>query len=202
METELTKAEMTAIRDRAFAELRAASTEEAIIDAVSAAHRAFYGDARHAQPYFPVNVVFLEGSANAFRAEACRRDDDSLEAFRLWRLVDIHAEAAVSTRLLRTGGDAPSRQTSAPSQSRERAAGDPATTPVDDAPPMPTDIYSREEVRRIFDEAIGNLQNADSLDADRIARLELLREYFCNTEFRADFHELCFRLTSGVSPKS
>lgn len=173
---------MTAIRDRAFTELRAAATETAIIDAINAAHRAFYPGGRHTHhPYFPVNVVFLEGSANAWRAEACRLADDSLDAFRLWRLVDVFTEAAVSTRLLRAGGD-------------------PATKPSEGA--TPTASCSRDQVRRIFDEAIRNLQTADTLDADRIARLELLREYFANTEFRTDFHELCFRLTSEVSPKS
>lgn len=98
---ELTKAEMTAIRDRTFSDLRSATTESAIIDAINHAHRAFYRDSRHLHPCFPVFVVFLDGCAHAYRAEACLRDDDSPESFRLWRLVDILTEAAVSTRRLR-----------------------------------------------------------------------------------------------------
>lgn len=100
---ELTKAEMTAIRDRIFSDLRSATTESAIIDAINHAHRAFYRDSRHLHPYFPVDVVFLDGCAHAYRAEACRRDDDSLEAFRHWRLVDIFTEAGSATRRFRAG---------------------------------------------------------------------------------------------------
>lgn len=94
---------MTSIRDRAFAALRAASTELAIVDAVNAAHRAFYGNDRHLRPFVPVNVDFLDGTAHAYRAEAYRLDDDSIAAFRLWRLSDIATEAGVATRLLRAG---------------------------------------------------------------------------------------------------
>lgn len=101
MNRELTKSEMAAIRDRAFVALRAASSEANIVDALNAACRAFYGDSRHFHPHVRVNIVFLDGSAHAYRAEACRRDDDSVESFRLWRLVDILTEAAVSTRRLR-----------------------------------------------------------------------------------------------------
>ena len=36
---------------------------DAIIEAVNAAHRAFYPDGRNTQPYFPV----LEDSASAYR---------------------------------------------------------------------------------------------------------------------------------------
>lgn len=101
MNVELAKAEMTDIRDRAFVALRAASTEPEIVDALDAAWRAFYRDERHLHPCVPVDVAFLDGSAHAFRAESCRRDDDSIESFRLWRLVDIMTEAAVSTSRLR-----------------------------------------------------------------------------------------------------
>lgn len=103
MNVELTKAEMTAIRDRAFVELRAASTELDIVDALHVAWRAFYRDDRHLHPCVPVDVAFLDGCAHTFRAEACRRDDDSIESFRLWRLVDMLTEAVVSTRRLRQG---------------------------------------------------------------------------------------------------
>lgn len=39
---------------------------------------------------------------------------------------------------------------------------------------------NNQEARRIFDQAIAN-----ETDQDRIARVELLREYFTNPEFRA-----------------
>lgn len=110
MPTELTKEEMIAIRDEAFASLRAAETEAAIVDAVNAASRAFYGDSRHLHPYVPVDVLFLDGTAHAYRAEACRTDEGSIESFRLWRLVDIATEAAVSTRHLRARHGRPSTE--------------------------------------------------------------------------------------------
>lgn len=45
------------------------------------------------------------------------------------------------------------------------------------------------EAREIFNAAISNEK-----DADRIAKVELLREYFCNPEFRVAMHNEVARI--------
>lgn len=49
-------------------------------------------------------------------------------------------------------------------------------------------------MREIFDKAI-----AETEDPDKRALRELLREYFCNLEFREKFHDFVFKETKDAS---
>lgn len=51
------------------------------------------------------------------------------------------------------------------------------------------------DARAVFDEAI-----AQETDPDRIARVELLREFFCNEEFRQFIYSESFRLANTEQP--
>lgn len=97
----LSRDEMTALRDCALAELRAAATEPAVVDTINRAHGGFFGGVRLLRPGVPVELVVLDASVVSCHTEACRRDCDSLEAFRLRQLVDILTEAASVVRRFR-----------------------------------------------------------------------------------------------------
>ena len=45
------------------------------------------------------------------------------------------------------------------------------------------------EARKIFDKVISETQ-----DPDRIAKLELLREYFCNPAFKSELEKITFEM--------
>jgi hypothetical protein len=62
-----------------------------------------------------------------------------------------------------------------------------------ETPPAATP-FTAEDARRIFDEAIARI---DPADGERIAHLELAREYFTNPDFRAHLEEYLWQLNQA-----
>ena len=55
-----------------------------------------------------------------------------------------------------------------------------------------TQTMTNEEARNVFNQVI-----SQTTDADEIAKLELLREYFTNADFRSAMHDMVWEVNQG-----